>query len=281
MKIQGVKEPRKRMGSRYAQPQTNFKQMNTPIAYRKGIPFYYDKSEVEFQKDIYERYDTLVVRQSALHLADQLWGKYPMQGVFDFASPHYPDSDIEHILELGCGVGRWIATLAQIYPQASCWGVDYSYQMLKRAREFWLLGEDISMDLSNKGFLQPLTSTGHQLTNLNLGLAKASDLPFSDSSQDLILNSFLLDRLDDPAKGLAEMYRILQPNGKLIIVTPLNFDQARHWRNFHPPIKIYQVLTQIGFNILDWKEELTIEEPLDVRGNVVTWNCIGLVASKN
>ena len=74
--------------------------MQTSISHRGGIPFYYKKTEAEFQKDVYERYDDMVVRQSTLHLIDELWGGYPWQPVFDFAEPHYPTGPIHHILEI-------------------------------------------------------------------------------------------------------------------------------------------------------------------------------------
>lgn len=121
---------------------------------------------------------------------------------------------------------------------------------------------------------------GHQLKNLQLGLAKGENLPFDSNSQDLVLNSFLLDRLEDPAKGLEEMYRVLKPEGKLILITPLNFYRAAHWKTFYPPIKLSLILTQIGFGILDWQEEIMIQEPMDFHGNAVTWKCLGFVAIK-
>ena len=254
--------------------------MKSPILYRKEIPFFYDKSEVEFQKDIYERYNRMIVKHSALHLADEFWGEYPMQPIVDFASEYYKDLALDNILELGCGVGRWIASIAQVHPKAACWGIDYSYQMLKRANDFWVLGNDIFIDLSSKGFSKLIELKGSQLSNLKFGLAKAADLPFASNSQDMVLSSFLIDRLDDPKKGLLEMHRVLKPNGRLIIVSPLNFSQAKHWDTLYPPIKIHQLLIQIGFSILDWKEEMMITEPLDSRGNVVNWNCLAIVASK-
>lgn len=254
--------------------------MNPPIAFRKHIPLFYNKTAVEYQKDQYEKYDGMVLRQSALHLADELWGYYPLQAVFDFAQPFYPDQSSLNILEIGCGVGRWIATMAQRYPQATCWGIDYSYQMLKRAHEFWIHGQQIIIDRSNKGFPQTLEVKGHQLNNLSLGLAKANRLPFSDNSQDLVLSSFLFDRLKDPYEGLLEMHRILKSGGKMILITPLNFNQPNHWERFFPSVKIHQLLNQIGFDIQHWNKEIIIEEPLDARGNVVVWKCVGFVGIK-
>ena len=255
--------------------------MKLAIKNRKKIPFFYEKTPLEFQQDVYERYDEMVVRQSALHLADELWKKYPFQPVFDFAEKHYPKEKAAKIdiLEIGSGVGRWIATLAKCYPKSTVWGIDYSYQMLKRANEFWVKGKEVSIDLRDKG-LEKISIKSEQINNLKFGLAKAEDLPFDDNSQDLVLNSFLIDRLENPMKGLEEMYRVLKPNGKLIVVTPLNFNKAEHWEIYYPPIQISNILKEIGFKILDWKEDLMINEPLDFHGNVVSWKCLAFVVKK-
>lgn len=254
--------------------------MREPISFRKGIPFFCSKSEVEFRQDVYERYDEMVVRQSALHMADEIWGGYPMQKVLDFAKSYYPKTPIQNILEVGCGVGRWIAEAAHEFPDANCWGIDYSYQMLKQANDVWVNGKELILDLSNRGFSKEVKIEGHNIGNLQFGLAKATDLPFEDESQDLILNSFLLDRVDDPILSLKEWYRVLKSNGRLIIVTPLNFQQASHWDNLYPPNKIKSILTNIGFEILAWQEDLKIDELLDLHGNNVRWKCLGLVLWK-
>jgi ubiquinone/menaquinone biosynthesis C-methylase UbiE len=246
---------------------------------RKGIPFFHKKTELEFQQDIYERYYEMVVRQSALHTADQLWGRYPFQPIFDFAEKHYPKAPENNILEVGCGVGRWIATLAKHYPKSACWGIDYSYQMLKRANEFWVKGQEISIDLTNKG-LKQITQKGEHLNNLNFGLAKAEKLPFEENSQRIIVSSFLLDRLENPMKSLKEMYRVLKPTGKLIVVSPLNFKKAEHWKMYYPPSQLSSILKEIGFVILDWKEDMIVNEPLDGNGNLLHWRCLGFVLEK-
>jgi ubiquinone/menaquinone biosynthesis C-methylase UbiE len=252
--------------------------MKEPLLYRKGIPFFYHKTEADFQKDPYERYDSMVLRQSALHLADELWGRYPFQPIFDFAEEYCTDFSNIQILETGCGTGRWIATLAQRFPEASCYGIDYSYQMLKQAKGFWIDGKEILIDLSEQGFVPPIKIRAAPLKNLHLGLAKAEELPFEDNSLDVVINSFLLDRLDNPQKGLEEMYRVLKPKGTLILVTPLNFKQADHWKALYPPEKLSDVLNKMGFNILKWQDDIIIEEPLDVHGNMLNWKCLGLVA---
>ena len=254
--------------------------MKPPISYRKGIPFFYKKSETDYQKDPYEKYYEMVVKHLALHLADDLWGQYPMQPVIDFGETFYSIYEKPNILEIGCGVGRWIGNLAQRFPNAQCWGIDFSYQMLKQAELFWMKGEAITIDLARKGFVEKISLEGHELNNLQFGLAKAESLPFNNESQDLVLSSFLLDRLEEPTDGLMEMHRVLKRAGTLIAVTPLNFYQAKHWRTYFPPVKLTFILNQIGFEILDWQEGIIIHEPMDAQGNAVNWNCIGFIAKK-
>lgn len=254
--------------------------MKPPLYYRKDIPFFYNKTETEFQQDVYERFDPMVIRQTALHLADDIWDKYPFQAVIDFGKPYLPKGEISSILEIGCGTGRWIANLAQVYPNSTCWGIDYSYQMLKQAHEYWVKGHTIYLDFSTKGFAKNMVLTGQQLKNLYFGLAKASDLPFEDASQDIIIHSFLLDRVDDLKKALMEMHRILVSGGKMIFVTPLNFQKATDWEQYSPPTKIHQLLLELNFEILEWTEDLTVFEPLDARGNAICWKCVGVVVVK-
>lgn len=253
--------------------------MKTPTSFRMQIPFFYNKSESEFRQDIYERYDDMVVRQTAIHLLDDLWGDYPFQPAFDFVTRHLQNEGELNFLEIGCGVGRWIGTLAKQNPKGKFWGIDYSYQMLKRAHEFWITEKTIHLDLSKKGFSK-YKLNGHALRNLNFGLAKAEKLPFANNSQDAVVSSFLIDRLEDPIKGLEEMYRVLKPDGKLILVSPLNFLKKSHWEKFYPVTQLLEVLKKIGFEILEWENELIVEEPWDSRGNMIVWKAIGIVGMK-
>lgn len=254
--------------------------MRSPSSYRQNIPLFYSKTSTEFQKDPYERYDPMVIRQLSIHLVDKIWGGYPMQPIVDFTTQHYPSKPINHILDIGCGVGRWTGDLASLYPEAQCWGIDYSYQMLKQAHDYWKMGNTTTIDLSNRGLSDSVKLQGLQLSNINFGLAKASNLPFDDDSQDFIVSSFLIDRLDDPIAGIKEMHRILNHNGRMIIISPLNFQQRRLWDTFYPTNKIKDFLTNIGFQLIDWNDHIVIEEPLDLRGNCVRWKCLGMVVEK-
>ena len=65
--------------------------MEKPISFRMQIPFFIKKSEIDFQKDFYERFDDMVVRHIGLHLADELWGAYPFQKGLNFITKHLQD----------------------------------------------------------------------------------------------------------------------------------------------------------------------------------------------
>lgn len=251
--------------------------MHPPLYYRRRIPFYYSKTEQEFSSDPYEKYDPMVIRQSALHLSD-IWQTYFLDPLLQMVDTHYPLSTSPNILDLGCGVGRWIGDLALRYPDAHCWGLDFSYQMLKRAHEFWIEKQPVQIDLSNKGFLEPTVIQGHALTNLHFGLADAADIPMNDHSQDLVVSSFLLDRVDDPRAVLQEIKRVLRPGSRLILFSPLNFTKAHHWHSYHPSVELRAVFTDTGIKITSWHEDVIIKEPLDARGNCIEWKCLCIVA---
>lgn len=253
--------------------------MQPPLRHRNGIPFFDDKTEADFKGDVYERYDEMVTKQTALHLADDIWNGYPMQNSLDFLESHISIPNSAHVVELGCSVGRIIGTIAEAHPDFSCWAIDYSYQLLKRAKEYWIDGKTIQLDASIKGAKKILLN-GKTLNNLQLGLARAESLPFDTASQDIVISSFLFDRLNDPRKGLEEMNRILRPGGQVMMISPLNYTKSKHWDLYYPGEKIQNLMAEIGFNIGVWEENHMIIEPLDVHGNVVLWKCLAVVCFK-
>lgn len=252
--------------------------MKSPINFRTNIPLFHNKTNTEFRIDPYERYNEMVIRQVALHLGDELWGNYPFQSVLDFVLEKFPHLEKPKIADLGCGVGRLIGELAIRFPQGDCWGIDYSYQMLQQAHRFWLSKQTLHLDRSERGF--PIIQVkGHELKNLQFGLAKAEDLPFENNSLDLICSSFLLDRLENPSKGLEEMHRVLKLDGKVILISPLNFQKKVHWEKFYPIDHLLNELSKIGFTSLEHQSKL-IKEPLDYHGNFIEWKCVTIVGKK-
>jgi ubiquinone/menaquinone biosynthesis C-methylase UbiE len=246
---------------------------------RRGTPLYYAKSEEETRRDVYERYDELVTRQTLLHLADPLHGGYPFRPLADYLSQWLPDGNSHTVADVGCSVGRLIGDIATRHPNWDCYGIDFSYQMLRQARDYWLKGETLSPDVRRYGY--PATSLpGHRLGNLHFALADAAALPFPDQGLDTLFSTFLIDRLADPRAFFTECLRILRPAAPLILVSPLNFLKREQWDRYFPPVKLLQTLLERGWHLLDLTDPLPIDEPLDARGNRMRWNCWACVLQK-
>jgi len=73
---------------------------------------------------------------------------------------------------------------------------------------------------------------------------------------------------------------VLKIGGQMIMITPLNFIEAIHWRELYPVDKIRFQLMRIGFDIVKYNDQIMVKEPLDVHGNAIMWKCIGLVCRK-
>ncbi len=120
------------------------------------------------------------------------------------------------ILDLATGSGDVVFALQKkITSVKNITGVDFCETMLVEARNKQKL---LNLDEDKYSFL----------------LGDCLNLPFSDESFDLITISFGLRNLADRQKGLSEMYRVLKPKGRLII---LEFSQPFWW--FRPIYYFY------------------------------------------
>jgi ubiquinone/menaquinone biosynthesis C-methylase UbiE len=106
--------------------------------------------------------------------------------------------DGEKILEVAVGTGGLFRKLVEANPNGTTEGVDLTEGMLARARKK-------VADLPGRH-------------NLQVGDAHA--LPFADASFDLVINNYMFDLLpvDDFAGVLGEMFRVLAPGGRLVLV---------------------------------------------------------------
>jgi SAM-dependent methyltransferase len=118
--------------------------------------------------------------------------------------PLVPTIAEAHVLDVGCGTGRWLEHLEPLEP-ASLTGTDPSSAMLEIARRK----------------LSPTT------TLLN---CFADSIPVPNSSRDLMLASFVLSYVEDLATFAAECARILKPTSNLILTDmhPITAT-ARNW----------------------------------------------------
>lgn len=108
----------------------------------------------------------------------------------------------EKILDIGFGTGWVLERLVQLVgPQHTTYGLDYSEGMKKVAFH----------NLKQKNL--------HK--SVELVTANIKQMPYPDQNFDVVFLSFVLDLLpqEDIPKALAEIKRVLKPNGRLIVVS--------------------------------------------------------------
>jgi SAM-dependent methyltransferase len=101
------------------------------------------------------------------------------------------------ILDIGCGSGLYFPLLARRAERLA--GLDFSSEMIAAARGL----------VEKKG-----------LTNVDLFVGSAEELPFPDESFDLVLGIDVLHHIPDLERALREVRRVLRPGGRFASVEP-------------------------------------------------------------
>lgn len=129
---------------------------------------------------------------------------------FDFEVLYLPAVPDGKLLDVGCGWGEFLQRM-----ETRGWtveGVDFDEKAVENAR--------------SKG--------------LTVHCGRLADLRFADASFDAVTMSHLIEHVHDPLALLKESYRILRPQGRLVVVTPNSLSYGhrlfRHnWRGLEPP----------------------------------------------
>ncbi len=101
----------------------------------------------------------------------------------------------ERILDIACGTGELERLLTDQYPQQDIIGIDVSSKMLAVAQKKCAA-----------------------LPNVNFHHASASALPWKEFQFEVVICANAFHYFDQPAEALAEMKRVLHPNGRVIIL---------------------------------------------------------------
>jgi ubiquinone/menaquinone biosynthesis C-methylase UbiE len=100
------------------------------------------------------------------------------------------------VLDIGCGTGALLMTIHQRKKDAKLFGVDISEEMIKVAQAKLGNAADLTVSESEK-------------------------LPFKNGSFDLVLCTFSFHHHPNPTIVFKEMYRVLSPQGRLVMADPL------------------------------------------------------------
>ena len=88
------------------------------------------------------------------------------------------------------------------------------------------------------------------ISNIQISQANAESLPFADDQFDCVLIAFGLRNVTDKPRALADMYRVLQPGGRLLV---LEFS--------HPVVPGLKSLYDLySFQVLPWLGEMVVND---------------------
>lgn len=125
---------------------------------------------------------------------DQRWSNY-VRNTLSFLKNWAQISPLAIVLDVACGTGEFERLLLADCPTQQIVGVDISDKMLAIAEQ-----------------------KCHAYPNVSFQIARASTLPFTNDSFDVIVSANAFHYFDDPNAALGEMKRILKPNGTVVIL---------------------------------------------------------------
>ena len=133
---------------------------------------------------------------------------------------HVPLQQNMTVLDLGSGAGFPLFELAErLGDTCKCFGLDPWINANARARKKMLT---------------------YGVGNVQLREGSGTQIPFGNSSIDLIVSNLGINNFDEPKTVFAECHRVLKAGGRLALTTNLN----GHWKEFYTVFE--QTLTKLG-----------------------------------
>jgi demethylmenaquinone methyltransferase/2-methoxy-6-polyprenyl-1,4-benzoquinol methylase len=113
-------------------------------------------------------------------------------------------------VDVACGTGALTRELAASAPAATVLGVDFSWEMVRRAA---------AVTAGRPGHPPgvPRTPPAEAGPDPAYLVGDALRLPLRDASVDVVTIAFGLRNLPEPGRGLLELRRVLRPGGRLVI----------------------------------------------------------------
>jgi arsenite methyltransferase len=124
------------------------------------------------------------------------------------------------VLDIGSGAGFPLMELAgRLGPSSKLYGLDPWKNANERARQ---------------------KTRDYGLTNVEIIEGKAENIPLKTDSIDLVISNLGINNFGEPEAAFHECFRVLKPDGVLVLTTNLN----GHWKQFYTVFE--QTLRQLG-----------------------------------
>lgn len=155
----------------------------------------------------------------------------------DLMSERWQLSHVKHMLDVGCGVGHWGRLLApHLSATAEIIGIDQEEKWVEKSR---------NTKIARKASYQ---------------IANALELPFENSTFDMVTCQTLLMHLQNPQKAIQEFIRVLQPGGILAVAEPNNGVQQLVRSSINLNLSLDQRLSQIKFQMICDQGKINLDE---------------------
>lgn len=128
----------------------------------------------------------------------------------------------DRALDIGCGPGAAVRNAAEFVHDGLAAGVDRAEKMIAIARK---------------------RSEG--LPNVEFRVGSAETLPFDDGSFTVVWTAHSFHHWEDRRAGMAEMYRVLRPDGRALI---LEQDEKKHGLTATQADVVVSDLVELGFS---------------------------------
>ena len=148
-------------------------------------------------------FDTIAENYASVYTEDSLWGHVMRERKTRLLELL---AGVEgKVLDIGCGPGIMVADILDL--GCRFWGVDGSPRMIDQCLKQFGDSPDARFDVMN-----------------------AEALRFPDDSFDAVTCVGVIDRVTRPEQAIAEMARVLKPNGRLLISFPNLVSPYAFWR---------------------------------------------------
>lgn len=178
---------------------------------------------------------------------------------FDWVGEHFELFEGARVLEVGCGTG-------------SLW--QESTFPIPRAVALTL--SDLSPGMSSEAFAR--VDASQRVSRVGSLTADLQSLPFEDASFDRAIANFMLYHLPEPERGVAELARVIRPDGVVIAATTGSRHMQQLWeisaRVFGTAPVVDSYSPEVGFEVFrtyfaevcwhDYPDQLICTDPADV-----------------